>query len=72
MDHIGPIKLLSHQQTTPHKILTSPFPCWEGYFLRQQLSHTHPSLPFPSLLEVHPQTQDTRGTPYLEGSCTQR
>lgn len=49
MDHIGPIKLLSHQQTTPHKILTSPFPCWEGYFLRQQLSHTHPSLPFPSL-----------------------
>lgn len=42
MDHTGPIKLLSHQQTTPHNILTSPFPCWEGYVLKEHWTTLHP------------------------------
>lgn len=51
MDYIGPIKLHPHQQLTLQKILTSPFPCWEGYFLKEQLTYTYH---LASVLEAQP------------------
>lgn len=58
MDHTGPIKLLSHQQTTPHNILTSPFPCWEGYFLKEHWTTPHP---LPSCWMCIPQARTLGG-----------
>lgn len=58
MDHTGPIKLLSHQQTTPHNILTSPFPRGEGHFLKEHWTTPHP---LPSRWRCIPQARTLGG-----------
>lgn len=63
--HKTPLSPANHPTQNSH----FPFSLLGGILLKGTIE-PHPSPSF--LLEVHPPTQDTRGTPYLEGSCTQR
>lgn len=70
--------LLNLWTTLAHKTLSSPatHPIQNSYFPLSLLRRMFPKgAPephcFPSVLEVHPPSQDTGGFPYLEGSCIQ-